>query len=331
MIKVKEKYKDLSIDELIKYIEEMEEVIKNMRKEKNEKEILNFPWIGNLGSWNWMIKRDKVVFNEKKITNLGYTSEEIPEEVGFDFFTSILHPDDYERVMENMRDHLNNESEAFEVEYRIRTKNGDYAWYYDRGTVTKRDEEGEAIVMSGIVFDISKNKIMEKELKETNEKLKKLSITDELTSAFNKRYMYEKLNNKINCDSKNKTPFSMVMLDVDNFKFINDNYGHNVGDKVLKKISELVMNRIRSTDTFARVGGDEFMILLPNTKISNAVILAEDIKKQLNNTSVDQIDSIKASIGVTDYTDYDCVEAIIKKVDDLMYTAKAEGRNCVKY
>ena len=83
----KDRYEEYSKEELIYYIEEMREVIQNMKREKDEKEILSFPWIGNLGSWNWMIKSNKLVFNEKKATNLGYTLEEIPRDVGFEFFT----------------------------------------------------------------------------------------------------------------------------------------------------------------------------------------------------------------------------------------------------
>lgn len=160
------KYEELSKEKLIKRIEEIEEVIYQMSNDKNETELLYFPWIGNLGQWNWMVQSNQVLFNEKKITNLGYDREEIPKEVGFDFFTSKLHPDDYKRVMDNMRHHLMNLSDVYEVEYRILHKEGNYVWYYDRGKVTKRDDNGNAIVVSGIVFDISKNKIMEVQLKE---------------------------------------------------------------------------------------------------------------------------------------------------------------------
>lgn len=325
------KYKDLSKTQLIDYIKEIQEVVSNMKKEKNDLELLKFPWIGNLGNWNWMVKSNKIIFNEKKATNLGYDSKEIPEDVGFEFFTTKLHPDDHKRVMVNMRDHLMQLSDAFEVEYRIRKKNGDYAWYYDRGKVTKRDEKGEALVVSGIVFDVSRNKAIEQELKETNEKLKELVITDDLTSAYNRRYLDEKLNNEIQRYRRTNSPFSIIMFDIDDFKFINDKYGHNVGDDVLIKIVEVIMTRLREIDILSRFGGDEFMVLLPETKISDAVILAEDILKLLNNTSLGQIDRIKASMGVLEYHDNSSLKETIKKVDDLMYLAKADGRNCIRH
>lgn len=325
------KYKDLSKEQLIQHIEEMKEVINNMKKEKNELELLKLPWVGNLGNWNWLVKSNEMIFNEKKATNLGYEIEEIPKDIGYEFFTTKLHPDDYDKVMVNMRNHLMNLSDAFESEYRIRKKNGDYIWYYDRGKVTKRDENGEAIVVSGIVFDISENKAIEKELIETNKRLEKLVINDDLTCAFNRRYMHEKLNNEIQRYNRTNTVFSIIMIDVDNFKYINDNYGHNLGDKVLKKMAEVINKRIRKTDVLSRLGGDEFMILLPDTKLSKAVILAEDILKQLNSAGVDEIETIKASIGVSEYDDCRTIDDTIKKVDDLMYLAKFDGRNCVRF
>lgn len=223
-----------------------------------------------------------------------------------------------------------NLSDAFEVEYRIRKKNGDYIWYYDRGKVTKRNKKGEAIVVSGIVFDISKNKNIKKELEETNKMLQKLVITDELTSAFNRRYMYEMLESEIQRAKLTNSTFSIIMLDIDNFKFFNDNYGHDVGDDVLKKIAKVIMKKIKKTDILSRLGGDEFMILLPDIKISDAVILAEDILDQLNHSTVGEINTIEASIGVSEYYDLNCVDKTIKKADDLLYIAKTKGRNCVK-
>jgi len=326
-----DKYEDLNKKQLIKRIEEMEEVIHQMEKDKNETELLDFPWIGNLGHWNWMVQSNQVVFNEKKITNLGYDREEIPEHVGFEFFTTKLHPEDYERVMDNMRSHLMNLSDAYEVEYRIQSKDGNYIWYYDRGKVTKRNEKGEPIVVAGIVFDITKHKILEEELKKANENLQQLVITDELTGAHNRRFMLEKINNEIQLFNRTKLCFSLIMLDIDNFKMVNDNFGHHVGDVVLKNFVEIIKKRIRKTDLLSRWGGEEFIILLPHTKLSNAVTLAENIRVELNNMSIPDVGTITASIGVSSYLDSDTIDNAIKKVDALMYRAKTEGKNCVRY
>ena len=323
--------KNYSERDLIKRIDELEEVICQMKKENSKTELLTFPWVGNLGQWYWMVQSNKVEFNEKKVTNLGYDIAELPDEIGFEFFTTKLHPQDYERVMNNMRRHLMGLSDVYEVEYRIRAKNGDYVWYYDRGKITKRDKDGKPSVVSGIVFDISKNKIMENKLREANEKLKKMVITDELTGAFNRRFMLEKINNEIQRYTRTKLSFSLIMLDIDHFKLVNDNFGHHIGDLVLKKLVEIVMKRIRKTDILCRWGGEEFVILLPDTKTPNAAVLAEDIRVELSEMVIEGVGSVTASFGVSCYSDGDTIDTVIKNADDLMYRAKSEGRNCVRY
>ncbi len=324
-------YDDLSKKELIQRLEDMKEVIRQMEKYNNDTELLSFPWIGNLGQWNWIIESNQLFFNEKKATNLGYTSEEIPENTGFEYFTSMLHPDDYEDVMDNMRCHLKDLCNAYEVEYRIKNKKGDYVWYYDRGKITKRNENGEPAVVSGIVFDISKNKELESNLKRSNKKLHELTITDELTLTFNRRFMTQKIHDEIELYKRTKIPFSLIMLDIDNFKKVNDNFGHDIGDTVLKKVAEVIKNQIRSTDFLSRWGGDELMILLSHTDKTNAVKVAENIREALSSSLIEKVGTVTVSIGVSEYnTNYNS-EDLIKNVDNLLYQAKSKGRIRVSY
>ncbi len=154
-------YTNLSKEELIIEIQSKDRFIEQYKQEKEQELDLSFAWTGNLGHWYWDVKENIVRFNKKKATALGYTEDEIPENVGFEWFTEKLHPDDYEPVMQNMRDHLHNKSEAYEVEYRIRAKSGDWKWYYDRGTVTKRTSNGTPLFLAGIVFDITEKKEIE--------------------------------------------------------------------------------------------------------------------------------------------------------------------------
>lgn len=320
-----------SEQQLKRRIKELEEVVSHLKKEKNELELLSFPWVGNLGQWYWMVDSNQVEFNEKKVTNLGYDMKKLPKKIGFEFFTSKLHPDDYENVMENMRKHLMNLSDAYEVEYRILAENGEYIWYYDRGKVTKRDKNGKPLVVSGIVFDINKSKIIEKQLKEANEKLKLKVITDPLTGAFNRRFMLEQMEKEIQRYNRTKSSFSIVMLDIDHFKLVNDNFGHNVGDIVLKKLVQTVKEKIRKTDILCRWGGEEFIIFLPDTNLSGAAELAEKIRIKISEMPIDKVGTVTASFGVSCYNKDDNVDTVVKRADDLMYKAKSEGRNCVRY
>jgi len=311
-------------------IKELEALIEEFKKEKEQSELLEFPWVGNLGQWYWTVQTNKVIFNDKKITNMGFSREELPDEIGFEFFTNRLHPDDYERVMANMRSHLYKQSDIYEVEYRIKNKEGDYLWYYDRGKVTKRDEEGRPILVSGIVFDISKNKALEQKLLEANEKLNEMVITDELTGAYNRRFLNNKLKEEIERSERTEEPFSLIMFDIDHFKRINDVFGHDCGDVVLKSISKIVKERIRKIDNFCRWGGEEFVILIPNTEKNSAFLLAEELRKIIACNKMEGIDSVTASFGVASYSVGDNSDSIIKRADDLMYLAKIQGRNCAK-
>ena len=322
-------YDEWSKKELVERIEYLEKITDLLKDEKNENDLVSFPWIGNLGNWHLMLESNELLFNEKKITNLGYTRDEIPKHVDYEFFLERLHPDDHDRVMTYMADHLENMAPIYEVQYRIRKKNGDYIWYYDRGKVTRRDENGKPLVISGIVFDITKNKNREHELKAAISELKQLVIVDELTDAYNKRFMKEKITNEINSYKRNAVDFSLIMLDIDNFKEINDAFGHNIGDAVLKQFVENIQKRIRTTDVLARWGGDEFIILLPFTELKNALVVANDLKKEFDDMMIEDIFKVTCSIGVTSYTEGDTMDSLIEKADVLMYKSKALGKNYV--
>ncbi len=154
-------YSKLSKDELLRELLSRDRFIEIYEEEKEKELDLAFAWTGNLGHWYWDVQANIVKFNKKKATALGYSDDEIPDNVGFQWFTEKLHPDDYEYVMQNMRDHLYNNSAMYEVEYRIKAKNGDWKWYHDRGKVTRRTDKGEPIFLAGIVFDITEKKEVE--------------------------------------------------------------------------------------------------------------------------------------------------------------------------
>lgn len=150
---------------------ELEEEIELLKHDLKNQQNVNFEWSGSLGKWEWYIAENRVVFNDKKIQALGYNRNDLPEEIGYSFFTEKIHPDDYEQTMENMRQHLYGQSPAYETEYRIRHKDGHWIWFYDRGVVYKRDKYGKPIDLIGIVFDISKRKQIEEDIIAKNNEL----------------------------------------------------------------------------------------------------------------------------------------------------------------
>ncbi len=251
---------------------------------------------------------------------------EVPGEIGFEFFTEKLHKDDYERVMQNMRDHLMGKRDAYEVEYRIQAKDGTYKWYYDRGKITKYDENNKPIMLSGIVFDISKNKKIEDDLKLANEQLKNILIHDDLTQTYNRRYFNEKLS----LLDKSKVS-TLVLFDLDHFKKINDEFGHDVGDKVLIEICSKINSALNGKGTLFRWGGEEFFILFEDMKLKEVLSITEELRKIIEKCPLKTCEQVTASFGIVQINKDDDINSLIKKTDELMYKAKRAGRNCIKF
>ncbi|MFO8087343.1 MAG: PAS domain-containing sensor histidine kinase [Bacteroidales bacterium] len=155
-------YSKLSHQQLTEILKSKDRFIEAYKQEKHDSQDLRFAWVGNLGQWYWDVKNNIVDFNPLKATNLGYDVSEIPKNIGFEFFTDKLAPEDYQKVMQNMRDHLQGKTEVYETAYRIKTKNGEWKHYYDRGKITKRDKNGNPLFLAGIVFDITEQKSFEK-------------------------------------------------------------------------------------------------------------------------------------------------------------------------
>lgn len=167
--------------------------------------------------------------------------------------------------------------------------------------------------------------------KEAERRLFELSITDPLTGIYNRRYFLKRLEEEIERVKRGGPSFSLLMFDLDFFKGINDRFGHKAGDRVLIHVVDLVRTRIRKIDVFARWGGEEFVILLPNTPLFYAVRLAEELRKRVERSEVLGVGTVTCSFGVTEYSDEDSADSILSRVDNLLYEAKRAGRNRVKY
>lgn len=319
-------YQRLSKEALIRRIEQLERL--NLELFRENDSTLTFAWSGNLGQWYLDFITGEVSYNRLKVEILGYSQDDIPNPVPYSFFTSLIHPDDYLPVMKNMKDHMDNLTNVYEVEYRIKAKDGTYKWFYDRGKVTQRDKNNQAVLAAGIVFDITQKKLNEMRLIEEKKKLITESLTDPLTGILNRRAILEELSQRMNHHLYDFEHLSILMLDIDFFKKINDNYGHIVGDKVLIKVSEIISQLIRGFDTVGRYGGEEFLVILPNTNSENAYKAAERIRKKIEETEFDDIEHLTVSIGFTSYAD-ESIESLINKADQNLYEAKRTGRNKV--
>ncbi len=137
------------------------------------------------------------------------------------------------------------------------------------------------------------------------------------------------MDDELTYSSRYQVPFSIIIFDIDHFKRFNDTFGHLKGDEVLVAVCDIVKLNIRKTDVFARWGEEEFVILLPNTPIDKAEILAQNLRKYIENISMDEVDTITASFGISEYKPGDIEKTIFHRADEALYKAKENGRNQV--
>jgi len=171
------------------------------------------------------------------------------------------------------------------------------------------------------------------ELEAANRRLQELATQDDLTGLFNRRHFIELAQREFNVCRRYRYPSSLVMFDLDFFKQVNDEYGHLAGDLVLKEVAEVCKSIFRKSDLCGRIGGEEFLIMLPHTDIDGAMIITERLATLINRRIVhynDQIIKVTISAGVSQIkTEDKQLDDWIKRVDDLMYLAKRRGRNQV--
>ena len=185
----------------------------------------------------------------------------------------------------------------------------------------------------GIVRDISNRKRAEEKLRGSEKRYKALSITDGLTKLYNSRHFYARLQLEFERANRYRRPLTLFMVDIDDFKKFNDNFGHLTGDKVLAKTGEVIRNALRETDSGYRYGGEEFAIILPETDGLDAIQVAERIRIELEATPFplkpDTSRSITVSIGVSQLQAKEKLSEFLKRADENLYIAKSKGKNQV--
>ncbi|MBF0558110.1 MAG: diguanylate cyclase [Nitrospirae bacterium] len=185
---------------------------------------------------------------------------------------------------------------------------------------TIKDADGNSTGFMGVSRDIT-------EIKKIEEELKAAATLDRLTGVYNRRKFESILDSEIERTRRYKHPLSLIMIDLDHFKNINDAFGHQVGDSVLQTLAVIVKNNIRKTDYFGRWGGEEFMILATETPLEEAFELTEKVRIFIEKYNFEQAGTLTISCGITQFTDQDTPDSLIKRADDALYKAKSSGRN----
>jgi diguanylate cyclase (GGDEF)-like protein len=178
-------------------------------------------------------------------------------------------------------------------------------------------------VMVGFFHDVT-------ERKKTEEEIRLLATTDSLTGIANRRAFSTHLESEIERASRYGTPLSLLMYDVDYFKQVNDTFGHDAGDDILQALTAVVKAHIRAVDMVARWGGEEFMILMPESDVSAAAEAAEKLRRVVAGSLFEHVGSLTVSFGVAAFAPHDASNTLLKRVDNALYKAKENGRNRVE-
>jgi len=192
--------------------------------------------------------------------------------------------------------------------------------------IPHKDKEGKVIGVIGLAKDITERKKAEEELQESKKKLEKLAWIDSLTGCYNRRYGLELLDRQIKLSHRSKSPLLLNFLDVDSFKDINDTFGHEEGDKVLKEVVKLLKSTLREIDIICRMGGDEFLLIFPDSSLEEAPLIKERLNKNLTklNHSLKKPYKIELSVGLSCYdpANPQPMDELIRIADQKMYEDK---------
>ena len=233
---------------------------------------------------------------------------------------SRIHPQDSRRVRASILVSADNLS-PWREEYRVQLPERGLRWV--RGEATPEELPGGGVLWHGYISDIS-------DLKRVEEELRALSVTDSLTGIHNRRYFQERLTTEMARVERGGGELSVIMLDIDHFKRINDQHGHAVGDRVLQAVCERIGRRLRRTDVFCRLGGEEFMVLCPDIDSEQAHVLAVELWQGLRSSPIDEVGIVTASFGIASWRAGEGADALLLRADSGVYAAKQAGRDRVE-
>ncbi|HYQ39154.1 MAG TPA: diguanylate cyclase [Pseudomonas sp.] len=233
-------------------------------------------------------------------------------------FTRI-HPEDRERVSRSIFQSAA-ELTRWQTDYRVLLPQRGLRWL--RGDAMPERLADGSVLWHGYLTDISS-------LKQVEDELRTLTITDPLTGIYNRRYFLDHLDSELARNSRIPRGLSLIMLDIDHFKRINDTWGHDVGDLVLKELCQRIGARLRRVDMFCRIGGEEFVIICPETGLAQAVHLAEALRERVQAPPFAGVGQVTVSFGVSSVRPGDSGEALLQRADQALYAAKEGGRNRV--
>ncbi len=322
--------------------------------------INNILEVSSEGFWDWNALTGLVQRSPAWYRMLGYDVGELKKNV----FTweNIIHPDDYSSVMKHFEEYINGKVSEYKIEYRCKKSDGTYIWIEDSGYIVKRSDDGKVVRMIGAHTNINELKVtrdmllkqnkllltdkatLENLVTERTNKLNQMNIKlqeqireaeynashDTLTGIYNRRIFETLFEKEMHRAKRYAYPLSVLLFDIDDFKKVNDTYGHKIGDEVLIDIVILVQKHIRDSDIIARWGGEEFIIIFSESNLENTKDKAEDIRVAIENEIFPNALNLTCSFGVTSYLKEDTADSFFIRCDNALYKAKELGKNNVQ-
>lgn len=250
-----------------------------------------------------------VKVNQKFQEVLGYGKEELE---GKSFF-AFIHEDDLQSTSDKLKE-LASGITVFGFTNRYRCKDGSYKY------IEWHSQPGIEKLIYSSARDVTETRNLE-------EKLRKIAIRDKLTGLYNRNFFDNIIEEQLERSDRYDETISMAILDLDNFKEVNDNWGHPIGDELLKMISRTIENTIRSSDILIRFGGEEFLVLMPQTTIEGALRASEKMRIAIENSEHPICGICTASFGVAERIKFESFRHWYRRVDNALYSAKENGRN----
>ena len=281
-----------------------------------------------------------VITDEKfKIVKINKTFEQIAgnnlEVILSSGFLKFIHIEDIAETLNSLTK-VNNVNPMVTFCNKLRKNNNTYIeveWWcmLNKGYIylSGRDVTAEKVMKRKIEQANKELLMLNEQLKEKNEKLLKSAITDELTGVYNRKFFEKRVVEEMEIADRANEKISLIIFDLDRFKLVNDNFGHQFGDEVLKRTTQIAGDLIRKTDFLNRVGGEEFAIILPNTNKAQAVFVAEKVRKALEDNKHFKVGQVTGSFGVAERMKAESLRSWYKRADNALYQAKNTGRNRV--
>jgi diguanylate cyclase (GGDEF)-like protein/PAS domain S-box-containing protein len=291
------------------------------------------------GVWDWNIQTGGALFSRRWKEMIGYAENEIEDSSAE--WSSRVHPDDLPDVMAAIQAHLDGQTASAVVEFRMQNKDGHWQWILGRGMVVSRDADGKPLRLVGTNTDIT-------ERRTAADKIEHLAFYDALTELPNRRLLRDRLEQAVTSSNRHNRHGALLLLDMDDFKTLNDTLGHDIGDQFLVEIARRLKASVREGDTVARLGGDEFVVILEDLNEDTlAAMQAESAAvKILRAVSQPYLLDLSSHDGLKRTRSYHCtssigitlfdgnaitVDELIKRADTAMYQAKALGRDSLRF